>query len=124
MTPPTKQLLPDRILEMQRRGIDPKEIEQILQREGVSQAVIMTAVFSLAISGKLRPTSAAAEIKLQDAAEAAHEVLRGVRQRADGLVSADDLAAKFGMSPRAMRRLIKKHRKELEQLGPIVEGEE
>ena len=115
-----EQLLPDRILEMHRCGIDPKEVERILQREGVSQAAIMTAVFSLAASGKLQPTSAAAEIKVQDAAEAAQLFFDSVAG-ADGLVSANDLAAKLGMSPRNMRRFIKRHRKELEQFGPIAE---
>lgn len=107
------------------RGRNPRPgLQSAARGEKNSRSVIETAVFTLAIKGKLRPTDAAAEIRLQDAAEAAHEVLRGVRQRADGLVSADDLAMKFGMSPRTMRRLIKKHRKDLEQLGPIVEGDE
>jgi hypothetical protein len=34
-------------------------------------------------------------------------------------IRSDELARRLGMTPRAMRRLIKKHRKELEELGTL-----
>jgi hypothetical protein len=36
------------------------------------------------------------------------------------VISATTLARRLTMTPRAMRRLIKKHRKELETLGPLI----
>jgi hypothetical protein len=61
--------LGDRILEMMRGGMQPPEIEKALRAEGVSKDVIMTAVFGLAVTGKIRPTNAKTEILIQDAAE-------------------------------------------------------
>jgi hypothetical protein len=37
-------------------------------------------------------------------------------------ISSDALAQRLGMTPRAMRRLIEKHRKELEAYGPLVKA--
>ena len=119
MTMNQRGFLSDRVLAMQRSGMQPEEITSTLIREGISIGLIQTAVFSLVISGRLRPANAVTEIAVQDAAEAVRNLLP--QPRKDGLVSADALADRLGVSHRAMRRLIKRRRKELEKLGTIVE---